>query len=246
MGAVAYNYSDLFQIVQDTSKGLLSMGYGPNSRIATCLLNTSTNVVFQLSCALTGTTLVTTKDPLGVQDLSDQFQCNGIFTQDVYEELQEIGKRSNIKDICQAKGDEEFAIYGGGKTSVSLDSLVALADKTAQHFSLTKDDVIAVPVSLNHSMGMGCGILPALLSGSQAVLPANIVDPELIVEALLNQQATLLIADTHMLNEVNTLGKGKKFALRGGLVKIGSGEDISSTEVRDVLGVSFDTIGVPR
>ena len=125
--------------------------------------------------------------------------------------------------------------------------MVSLAKTTSKHFRMTEKDITIVPVSLNHTMGMGFGVLPSLLSGGSVVLPSPSPSPELVVKALLELQATLLIADTHLVAKVNELGAGQSFEkIRGGLVKIGSGEDIDSNETRDILGVTVDTVGVPK
>lgn len=245
---IAYNYLDLAKQVTDTSKGLLQSGYGPNTRIAACLPNLSSNVILQLSCAITGTTLITNKIPEELDDVAKSFDCKGIYD---YHLTMSAGQKSGIssKDIHTATGNEEFAYYNAGKKETTLDSLMALADTTAKHFNMNEEDTICVPVSLNHTMGMAFGILPALLSGSTVVLPSGTPDPELLVNALRDQQATLFVGDTHLVKAVNELGadeKLAKYALRGGLIKIGSGEIISTEETRDVLGVTFDTVGIAK
>jgi acyl-CoA synthetase (AMP-forming)/AMP-acid ligase II len=244
---VALNYKDLLENVTNVSKGLILEGFGPNTKIAASFPNSSSNVILQLACSITGTTYVSCKDPADLSDISKQFECHGTTTEDFEWLLKKSSISIDIEDIFTAKENSKYAYYNASVKETALKSLVSLAKTTSKHFRMTEKDITIVPVSLNHTMGMGFGVLPSLLSGGSVVLPSPSPSPELVVKALLELQATLLIADTHLVAKVNELGAGQSFEkFRGGLVKIGSGEDIDSNETRDILGVTVDTVGVPK
>ena len=244
---LSLNYADLLAQVTNLSKGLLDEGFGPSTRICASLPNTQANVQLQLACAITGTTLITCKEPSDLESVAAKFDCQGTTSQDFEWLTQKSNKAGRTADILTATGMEEFAFYNGAAKETKLDHLVQLARVTSKHFQMTEKDIVVVPVSLNHTMGMAFGVLPALLSGAAVVLPSATPDPALVVKALADQQATLLIADTHLMGKVNELGQGNEFqAFRGGLVKVGSGEDISTVEVRSVLNVTMETVGVVK
>ena len=244
---LSLNYADLLAQVTNLSKGLLDEGFGPSTRICASLPNTQANVQLQLACAITGTTLITCKEPSDLESVAAKFDCQGTTSQDFEWLTQKSNKAGSTADILTATGMEEFAFYNGAAKETKLDHLVQLARVTSKHFQMTEKDIVVVPVSLNHTMGMAFGVLPALLSGAAVVLPSATPDPALVVKALADQQATLLIADTHLMGKVNELGQGNEFqAFRGGLVKVGSGEDISTVEVRSVLNVTMETVGVVK
>ena len=246
---VALNYKDLLEQVTNLSQGLIAEGFGPNTSIAASFPNVSANVTLQLACAITGTSFVTCKDPNDLSDTSTTFNCHGTTSQDFSWLLKSAGKNTStaLKNICIATEESQYAFYNGSAKETTIDGLVSLASMTAAHFNMHDKDTIVVPVSLNHTMGMAFGVLPGLLSGGAVVLPSPTPDPERVVQALREQQATLLIADTHLVAKVNELGANETFhAFRGGLVKVGSGEAISTEEVREVLNVKMDTVGVVK
>ena len=244
---VSWSYKDLLEHVTNTSKGLISQGFGPNTKIAASLPNVSSNVTLQLACAITGTTLVTTKDPTSLNEVADKFGCRDVLVLgDVETKLVSAGKNSDVSDICISTDQEEFAFYGAGAKETTLTSLLECSDRTLSHFKMVEADVLACPVALNHTMGMGFGVLPAVLSGSSIVLPSPTPDPTLLMDALRNQLVTLLVADTHLTVKLNEMRGGETFqSLRGGLVKVGSGEAIENGNM-EVVGCLFDKVGVAK
>lgn len=246
---ISWSYKDLLSQVTNTSKGLIDQGFGPNTSIAASLPNVSSNVTLQLACALTGTTLVTTKDPASLDEAAKKFGCRDVLVLgDVEAKLTNAGaKNRSVRDICISTDQEEFAFYGAGAKETTLSSLLVCSDTTSSHFSMVPADVVACPVALNHTMGMGFGVLPALLSGASVVLPSPTPDPTLLMDALRDQLVTLLVADTHLTVKMNEMRGGEIFqSLRGGLVKVGSGEAIVTTVGMEVAGCQFDTVGVAK
>ena len=144
------------------------------------------------------------------------------------------------------------AQYGGADAApTSLSRLLDIGDSVRTHLSLTEEDVICVPVNMNHTMGFGFGVVPAILAGASVVLPSTTTSVETTLAAMKNQACTILIADSHVTKvlQADKVTRSHAPSLRGGLVKVGSGETISDGQSAVGLfdgTVTLSAVGTPR
>ena len=270
---IFWTYEDLNARVHHAAHALLARSSVGGS-IVSVLPNTAHNLLLQLACAVSGTRLVTAKAPQAIPDLVQKFKCSAWADVDSsgqtvmhtagatggsmpIEDFLDIGRGfddgthfAGGKDLPEDEG-LEFAYYGGGAAHTSLESLLGVADATRAHLSIKEDDVLCCPVALNHTMGMGFGVLPCVMAGAGIVLPSPAPDASATMAALRDQQCTLLVADTHVVNALVEKEEAEPAAanglqLRGGLVKVGSGEDISANFAREIFGATLDAVGKPR
>ena len=148
-------------------------------------------------------------------------------------------------ECAQSQDHEEFAFYNASKPT-SLASLIVQGESTAAELSLTADDRICLPITLNHSMGMGFGVLAALSSGASIVLPSPTPDADLTVAAVRDEDCTILFADSHTLKNLpaDSVASDQP-SLRGGIIKVGSGEAFGVGSPRVWAGVRLTTVGKP-
>ena len=71
---------------------------------------------------------------------------------------------------------------------------------------------------------------------------------EATLEALRSEKCTLVVADSHVTRSANELAPDLSGldALRGGLVKVGSGDDVGMQDPVKFLGVDLLTVGVAK
>ena len=73
---------------------------------------------------------------------------------------------------------------------MDLATLWSQGEAVREELSLTPRDQICVPVTLNHAMGMGFGIMAALGAGASVVLPSPAPDAESTLAALRSEGRT--------------------------------------------------------
>jgi hypothetical protein len=91
----------------------------------------------------------------------------------------------------------------------------------------------------------------AILSGASIILPSTETSVETTIAALQNQACTILIADSHITKVLvaDDVSATKAPSLRGGLVKVGSGESISDGPGAVPLfngRATLSAVGTPR
>ena len=136
-------------------------------------------------------------------------------------------------------GDELCAFYNS-PTGTPWKALAQNGDAMARQLGITSADVICVPVTLCHSFGMSAA-LAALASGSTLVLPSPTPEPAHTLSALEEHGATILVADTHSLKAL--AGERAAASLRGGFVKVGSGDMLGLGNPVEWSGVGLTTVG---
>lgn len=173
--------------------------------------------------------------------------------------LSSQGSTDQCKNFLSVAGEGEKFAYYNSDTPTPLSTLLALGEATVNRLKLTESDVVCVPVTLNHSMGFGFGVLSALSAGSTLLLPVGVLgfgaqspfstsstllSPALTLEALRQEKVSVLLADTHTLNDLK--GVTEEFKdLRIGLTKIGSGEAFDLAPAPQWAGIDFVTVGKP-
>jgi len=148
-----------------------------------------------------------------------------------------------------------FAFYNSSVDSfdlakgVSVDDLQRQGKAVVDELQLNEADALVVPITLNHSMGMGFGVMAALESGASIILPSPTPDAAETLDALISYEATVLYADSHTLEALQWMARPGQLELpnlRGGLLKIGSGEALGAEPAVEWLGVGLTTVGKPR
>ena len=230
------------------------------------------NVAAQLGAVVAGVDVATVKlgtdvdaNAAAFQAAADSLGCRKVFV-GVNDAVQ-YGEVSGIAGVVLADEPPAAAAAaaaggGGGSTyyynnvtkGVGLADLLALGQATAAELRLGPDDRVCVPVTLNHAMGFGFGVLGALSAGAAIVLPSPAPDALFTLAALKSEGATVLLADSHTAASLDALSLGQGgggvavaglAALRAGLIKVGSGEAFGRGEPRECLGVGLTTVGNP-
>jgi acyl-CoA synthetase (AMP-forming)/AMP-acid ligase II len=226
------------------------------------------NVAAQLGAVVAGVDVATVKlgtdveaNAAAFQAAADSLGCRKVFV-GVNDAVQ-YGEVSGIAGVVLAEPEAAAAAGGGGgggstyyynsvTKGVGLAELLALGQATAAELRLGPDDRVCVPVTLNHAMGFGFGVLGALSAGAAIVLPSPSPDALFTLAALKSEGATVLLADSHTAASLDALSLGGGVApvaglaaLRAGLIKVGSGEAFGLGEPRDCLGVGLTTVGKP-
>jgi acyl-CoA synthetase (AMP-forming)/AMP-acid ligase II len=132
------------------------------------------------------------------------------------------------------------SFYYNSPREVSFEQLLHGGVQMGDYMNLTEDDKLCIPVTLNHAFGFA-GALAAFGKGSAVVLPSPKPNPAFTLAAVENSGATILFADTHTLKALD--GSPTPPGLRGGLVKVGSGEVLGAAEPVMWGNVPFATVG---
>lgn len=69
--------------------------------------------------------------------------------------------------------DADFAMYNTSSRGTGLSDLLAQGDAASTALGMHEGDTVLLPVTLNHSMGMGFGVAATLHSGATLVLPGG-------------------------------------------------------------------------
>ena len=155
---------------------------------------------------------------------------------------------SGDEEVLLVPFEQEHAAFAYYNTTnpTSLAALVAQGQATAAELALSSDDRVCLPITLNHSMGFGFGVLAALSAGASIVLPAPAPDAAATVAAVRDEDCTILFADSHTLKHLPSESvPADQPSLRGGIIKIGSGEAFGLDTPRVWAGVELTTVGKP-
>lgn len=146
--------------------------------------------------------------------------------------------------------------YFGSDRVTSGMMLVSCAERAVAALGMTSADAVCSAAPLGHAMGFGFAALAALTSGARLVIPrasASGVSGEdarramfdATLDAVRAERCTLVVADSHLTRVANERGVDASDLthLRGGLVKIGSGDDIGLASPVEFLGARLATVG---
>ena len=141
--------------------------------------------------------------------------------------------------------------YFNSTTALQHAEVLRLAELSSRHLSITQDDNVCISITLCHAFGIASACAGTLLQGAAVVLPAvggiqgcgvPSQRAAATLDILASEKCTLLFADTHTLKALPpptpTLDLS---ALRGGIVKVGSGSDIMPDTVQ-YGGVTLSTM----
>ena len=141
--------------------------------------------------------------------------------------------------------------YFNSSTALQSRDVVALGEAAASKLEMAASDKVCVSITLCHSFGIASGVAAVFSRGATLVLPAvggirGCGNPSERAESTLQVMAatgaTLLLADTHIVKSFPSDVSSKITALRGGIVKTGSGSDFLDENV-SVGGVDLFTMG---
>lgn len=158
------------------------------------------------------------------------------------------GAEAALTGPADAEGDpstDPLVFYNSASNGTSLSALWAHGEAAVSKLAITPADRVCIPITLNHAMGSGFGLLAALQAGAAAVLPSPTPDADTTFAALQAHRCTLLLADTHTLNALPNVvdSSGELPAFRGGLLKVGSGNVIGEEGIGVWGGRALLTVG---
>jgi hypothetical protein len=169
------------------------------------------------------------KDRVSMKSLMEQYDADA---------------RNYLTDYPAGGVEEAKYLYGTTDASkgVTLSHLLDVGQETAHRTRLTPSDSICMPLTLNHSMGFGFGVLASIQAGSRLILPttdtANATNTTMKV--LTEDKCSVLFSDTHTLKD---LPSDATQWLRCGVVKVGSGEEFGADETVGWGKVKFLSVG---
>lgn len=250
---------------------LRRLGFLQGDTVGMCLTNSCDNVVVQLAGAVAGISIVTTKTATELVGKVGELGCKGVVvsrkdeaslfaastllhppiisSDHGHNTVERLSQPSSIQNLQQFLHDEEKAeceLFYNSSKSISLSNLLALGQSSSARLKLTSSDVVCIPITLNHSMGFGFGVLGALCaSGGNAGIAISSTDLASTL-ACLQKDASVLLADSHTLKTLQAEKNLGVFPnLRIGLTKVGSGEAFDLGPAVKWAGIEFVTVGKP-
>ncbi|GMI41160.1 hypothetical protein TeGR_g7772 [Tetraparma gracilis] len=230
--------------------GLGSIGFKPGTRICASLDNSVENALLQTAAAVASLGVATVKASSGIPTASTALDCHGSLTESERDGfmIQVERDRLNMHElIAQFAGDAEnyaadYPVHAEKKAeffyntqdpskSVSVSTLLTNGANAHSAMSLSPADSMCLPLTLNHPMGFGFGLMSAGLSGARVVLPSrDHGNAGATKKAMSEEKCSVLLADSRTLSKLQQLGAEPPRWLRCGMVKVGSGDAIGEGE----------------
>jgi hypothetical protein len=239
---VKWSYKELWAKISEMAGGFKQLGYQEGEIVVTEAQNSTANLLVQLAASHNGMRVLTVKNAEELERLAPSFgpalkgaalPTKSSFLKDAPVFLKNLIPEIKGKDEGGITNrDLDLALYGDTK-HVPNRQLYLVGVGTAGLLEAKKDDQICVAASLSHWFGVGC-VISAFVRNATAYIP----DPS----KLDLQDSTLLITDSHQLEAFRAVAKAGKSKLRGGLVKVGSGNLVLNAK-EDVGGVPLFTLG---
>jgi len=175
-----------------------------------------------------------------------------------------------LREAYRRRGDEDDAevigfhasqdagyYFGGSETVTPGAALVRCARRAAEALDVGATDATCVPVPLGHAMGFAFGALATLARGGRVVLPSTIGSAAdgasardamcaAALDAIESEACTLVVADSHLTKAAAATATPTKASLRGGLIKVGSGDAFGASEPVKFWGAELLTVGTPK
>lgn len=162
-------------------------------------------------------------------------------------------------DAEVGEAEEDARYYFGSDRAVSGMALASCAERAVEALGMTSADAVCSTAPLGHAAGFGFTALAALTSGARLVFPRaierglNAVDAQramfdATLEAVRSERCTLVVADAHLTRVADELrvDVSDLTHLRGGLIKVGSGDEIGLARPVEFLGARLTTVGAPK
>jgi acyl-CoA synthetase (AMP-forming)/AMP-acid ligase II len=155
-----------------------------------------------------------------------------------------------------SKCDDAMFYFGGSERPTTGMTLVTHARRAGEALGMSSEDATCVPVPLGHAMGFGFGALATLARGGRVVLPSTVGSAgdgarardamcQAALDAIESEACTLVVADSH-LAEAAAAAKTPTTRLRGGFIKVGSGDAIGACEPVSFWDTQLLTVGTPK
>ena len=156
--------------------------------------------------------------------------------------------------------DSPHAFFGGTK-ALTVAEVASLGSDAAYNLGIQANDKVCISITLMHSFGIASAVGGCASAGAAIVLPAvggirgcgvPSQRAEVTRSVLSSTQASLLFGDFHTLRALPEPGGLDLSALRGGVIKCGSGTDFMDqaeatvgghTLTLEYAGVSFKMMG---
>lgn len=263
------SYSELASLSTGLASYLKSTDVTPGSVVVSDLPNITENLVLQLACSQLGAAYATVKDNEGLTALNNTYNVVGcvptsieswLITEfDLDEGVILLGTdfENNCGDWMKhgssftttPSDDDRAHAYFNSTKALNGSEIVDLGQQTSTQFHMTDKDRVCVSITLCHSFGIASGVGSIFTAGAGLVLPAvggikgcGIPSERAIatLQTLTDTDSTLLLADTHIVK--NFPEEATLKALRGGIVKTGSGSTFLKETV-SFAGVDLITMG---
>eukprot|EP00941_MAST-03F_sp_MAST-3F-sp1_P006319 g6319.t1 len=175
---------------------------------------------------------------------------------------------SQLWKFTECLPEGQWMVGGSGARTSTLgfyNSLKGFSQKELQEFAfnsrekmeLSTDDVLHLPVTLNHPFGIANGLIAGLSCGASICLPGPGGDPIENAKATLKSlrlastadaaSRNVLLGDTHTLKALQKImdeeEDDKRVKVRTGLIKIGSGDNIENNNKVTFAGTPMLTVG---
>jgi acyl-CoA synthetase (AMP-forming)/AMP-acid ligase II len=263
--SVPISYLELSKRTNALAAWLSTYGFEKNDLLVSDLPNSNENLMLQIACNRIGVGYGTVKDlefmakhntkVKGVVCTTPSSFLSKIGLPLPYldgEFLQEL-MTDHLHDYLEEDIDEgdDMTCHGFYNSHVGYTNHQALLHgaEAAQQLEMTEHDIVCISVTLCHPFGIGSAVCSTFLKGGTIVLPAvgGILGcgvpserANATLSTLESEKCTILFADTHTLKALPE--PQKRLSLRGGVVKIGSG-DTFLEETKNYGGVSLLTLG---
>jgi hypothetical protein len=167
---------------------------------------------------------------------------------------------SNASSCVESAASAPHAFFGSAK-ALTCGELWELGADAQKQLGITAEDRVCVSITLMHSFGIASAVAGTIQAGAAVVLPAvggirgcgvPSQRAEVTLEVLASTKASLLFGDFHTLKALPEPGTTDLGALRGGVIKCGSGIDFMDREEATVgdttlplayAGVPFKMLG---
>ena len=166
------------------------------------------------------------------------------------------GAEDDAETMEYSRRDDAMFYFGGSERPTSGMTLVTHARRAVEALRVSSDDATCVPVPLGHAAGFGFGALATLARGGRVVLPSTVGSAgdgvrardtmcEAALDAIESEACTLVVADSHLAKAAAATATTTT-RLRGGFIKVGSGDAIGASEPVTFWGAELLTVGTPK
>ena len=131
--------------------------------------------------------------------------------------------------------------YFNSTKGLNSTEIVTLGKAAAQQLNMTDSDRVCISITLCHAFGIGSGVGSVFERNAALILPAvggikgcgiPSERAEVTLQTLKLTNTTLLLADTHIMKHFPSLEPSAVPQLRGGIVKVGSGNTFLDEKIK--------------
>lgn len=239
---VKLTYNQLWSKISELAGGFKQLGYQQGEIVVTEAKHSTANLLVQLAASHNGMRVLTVKNAEELERLAPEFGAAlkgaALPTASSFLKDSPLFMKHLITDI---KGKDEGGVtnrdldlaFYSSTTNITNRMLYLVGVGTAGLLDIKPDDQVCIGAPLSHWLGAGSCI-------SAFVRNATVYIPDL--SKFDAKESTLLITDKHDLDKWRGGSKAGTSKIRGGMVKVGSG-NLVLNEKEDFSGASLHTIG---